>query len=281
MRGRIFDIEEFAVFDGPGIRSVVFLKGCPLRCQWCHNPEGLDAGPTRVTQIALCAHCGACDAVCPSPARCVGCGKCKDACPKNIISIAGVETEAAEVASKVLKNAKLLQMNGGGVTFSGGEPLMQPDFLLDVRSRLSSLHACMETSGYAPGEVFSRAASAMDFVIMDVKLVDSAAHLRYTGVDNARILENLRWLKASNIPFRVRVPLIPGVTDTRENLSAVAALLPDVKTLEKVELLPYHRAAGAKYASVRRVYAPEFDPERPVNADVSPFVRLGIPAEAL
>ena len=281
MKGRIFDIEEFAVFDGPGIRSVVFMKGCPLRCQWCHNPEGLDTGPTRVTKVALCAHCGACDAVCPSPAKCTGCRKCEDACPKRLISVAGIETDAADVAARVLKNADLLRMNGGGVTFSGGEPLMQPDFLMELRSLLGSLHACMETSGYAPGEVFSRAASAMDFVIMDVKLADPDAHRRYTGAGNAPILKNLFWLKSSGIPFRVRVPLIPGVTDIDENLSATAALLKGAKALEKVELLPYHRAAGAKYASVRRVYMPEFDPERSVNADISPFVRLGIPAEVL
>ncbi|MEA5014212.1 MAG: glycyl-radical enzyme activating protein [Candidatus Limiplasma sp.] len=281
MRGSLFDIEEFAVYDGPGIRSVVFLKGCPLRCPWCHNPEGLCPGPQRVTSVGLCAHCGACDAVCPSPQRCLGCGRCEAACPKGCVHVAGRPVEAQAVARRVLANGELLRLNGGGVTFSGGEPLLQPDFLLELRQEMASLHACVETSGYAKEEDFRRVAQAMDLVILDVKLADPLGHRRYTGVDNGPILANLRWLKESGKPFRIRVPLIPTLTDSLENLQATARLLAGAKALEKVELLPYHKAAGAKYASVGLAYRPPFPVDHPPQIHTQPFTDLGMEVTVL
>ncbi len=281
MKGSVFDIEEFALFDGPGIRSVVFLKGCPLRCSWCHNPEGLAPGPQRVTMRSLCAHCGACDAACPSPEKCTGCGACARACPKGCVHIAGLPAEAGEIARRVLANEALLRMNQGGVTFSGGEPLLQPDFVLELRELTRPLHALIETSGYAPEETFRRVASAMDFVIMDVKLADAAKHKRFTGADNAPILRNLTWLKQSGLPFRVRVPLIPTVNDDLDNLRATAALLEGAKALEKVELLPYHRAAGAKYGSVGLSYQPAFPAEAAPEIHPEPFQEFGVEVSVL
>lgn len=131
--GLVFDIEEFAVFDGPGIRCAVFMKGCPLRCMWCHNPEGLAPHPQRVVTKSLCVSCGECMKICPSPEKCVGCGKCVDVCPRGAIRIAGTRMTAKEVADRINKQAKILAMNGGGVTFSGGEVMMQPDFVVAVR----------------------------------------------------------------------------------------------------------------------------------------------------
>ncbi|MEG1775728.1 MAG: glycyl-radical enzyme activating protein [Clostridia bacterium] len=281
MKGSVFDVEEFAVFDGPGIRSVVFLKGCPLQCSWCHNPEGLRAGPQRVTMLSLCAHCGACDAVCPSPTQCVGCGRCEAACARGCVHIAGMPVEAAEVAARVLANERLLTMNGGGVTFSGGEPLLQPEFVLELRECMRTLHACIETSAFAREDVFQRVAHAMDYVIMDVKLVDAQRHKRYTGVDNAPILRNLRWLKQSGIPFRVRVPLIPTVNDSLENMEATAALLEAAPALHKVELLRYHSAAGAKYPSVGLAYGPDFPVAQAPRVYTEPFVQRGMEVEIL
>ena len=196
--GLVFDIEEFAVFDGPGIRCAVFVKGCPLHCMWCHNPEGLAPHPQRVVTLSLCEHCGACREVCPSKERCIGCGRCVSVCPKGAIRIAGTRMTAGEVAAKIRRQAKVLNMNGGGVTFSGGEVLMQADFVVAVRKLVPEVHALIETSGFARPEVFAKLAGAMDMVIMDVKIVDPALHKRYIGVDNTLILQNLEQLKRMN-----------------------------------------------------------------------------------
>jgi len=281
MKGIVFDIEEFAVFDGPGIRSAVFLKGCPLRCMWCHNPEGLSPQPQRVVTRALCVGCGACEAACPSPGHCTACGACVFVCPQGCLRIAGKEMDAEEVAGRVRRHEKLFAMNGGGVTFSGGEPLLQPDFVLAVRGLLPGLHACLETSGYAPPETFARVARAMELVLFDIKLVDPTQHRRYTSTDNAPILKNLQWLKDSGIPFRARVPLIPTVTDTAQNLAATAALLTGAKALEKVELMRYNRAAGAKYAGVGLAYAPDFPQDAEPAPHIDLFKEASLPCEIL
>jgi len=188
---------------------------------------------------------------------------------------------AEEVASKIRRNAPILAMNGGGVTFSGGEVMLQPDFVIAVRRLVPDVHALIETSGFASAEVFSRVASEMDMVIMDIKIVDPLLHKRYTGVDNAQILSNLLWLKSSGILFRIRIPLIPTVNDTYQNMEATAALLENSKNLEKVELLPYNRAAGAKYAGVGLEYKPDFPEDRSPQIITEPFERRGIAVEVL
>lgn len=279
--GLVFDIEEFAVFDGPGIRCAVFLKGCPLRCMWCHNPEGLEPRPQRVVTQSLCMHCGACDAVCPSPEKCIGCGKCVNVCPKGCIRIAGTRMTARKVADKIARQAKILAMNGGGVTFSGGEVLLQSDFVIAVRKLVPDVHALIETSGFASEDRFRALCDAMDMVIMDVKIVDPALHKAYTGVDNAPILRNLEALKGMNKPFRIRVPLIPTVNDTPENMEATAKLLEGAQTLEKVELMRYNKAAGAKYSGVGMAYQPTFPEQQDPQIWREPFERRGIRVEIL
>lgn len=275
MIGKIFDIEEFAVYDGPGIRTVIFFKGCPLRCMWCHNPEGLDFAPTRITKVRLCTHCGACNSVCPGGGKekCTGCQRCVSACRQNLISIAGLDVKADDVAARVMKNAEILRMNEGGVTFSGGEPLMQPEFLLEIRSLLSPMHAAIETSGYADEGVFSRVISHLDYVIMDLKIIDGDRHEKYTGVRNDKILRNLIQLKESGVPFQISIPLIPGVNDDYENMEKTASLIEGAKHLRRVALLPYHRAAGAKYESAGKIYAPSFNPDRMPDIVKTPFLK--------
>ncbi len=281
MQGTIFDIKQLAVFDGPGIRTTVFLKGCPLRCQWCHNPEGLSFMPQLMVSQNGCLHCGKCREACPSPEHCVNCGKCVQACPLRLRKICGTRMESEELARIILKDKDYLAAMNGGVTFSGGEPAAQPDFLLECLRMLSSMHRAIETSGYCDPGKFRELLGELDYIIMDIKLVDGELHKHYTGVDNARILENLRQVKECGKPFRIRIPVIPGVNDFKENFEATADLLTDAPTLETVELLPYHQTAGAKYEMVGAVYQPEFDTTQPPNMNELPFKERGIPVKCL
>lgn len=276
VEGVIFDIEEFAVFDGPGIRGCVFVKGCPLRCAWCHNPEGLKRDIQRAVTRSMCIGCGACEEVCPSPGGCTACGACVNVCPKGCISMVGERTDSARVARTIGAHADILRASGGGVTFSGGEPMAQSGFIVDIRRRLGGLHALIETSGYAPPGVFARVIAEMDMVIMDIKHMDDDAHRRYTGVSNEGIQRNLSTLKSSGIPFRIRVPLIPAVNDSAENMRSTAAALEGARSLEKVELLRYNRAAGGKYPMLDLNYSPPFPEDAEPSIFTEPFTDMGI-----
>ena len=280
MQGLIFDIEEFAVYDGPGIRTAVFFKGCPLRCNWCHNPEGLLPRPQRVVS-SLCMHCGKCREVCPTPDHCTACGRCAQVCPRNCIRIAGKYWTSDELAAKLLANAPLLKMNGGGITFSGGECSLQTDFILEVRPKLGDLHCAIETCGHADPSQFCRLITAMDLVLFDIKHIDPVIHKQYTGVDNHLIRQNLNTLIASGIPFISRIPVIPGVNDTEENLTETARWLAGASNLIMVELLPYNKAAGAKYQSVGMTYAPIFDEAKEPRLLTEPFALYNIPVKIL
>ena len=275
MQGLVFDIEEFALFDGPGIRTAVFMKGCPLRCNWCHNPEGLRLKPDRVVS-SLCVQCGRCKTVCAHPDGCIACGECVSVCPRGCIRIAGQWWEAKDLADKILQNAPILKMNGGGVTFSGGECSLQTPFLLEVCSYLGDLHKAIETCGHAPEEKFRQLLGAVDLVMFDIKHTDPAMHKLHTGVDNRLIRKNLQQLIDSGVPFIARVPVIPGVNDSAENLRQTALWVKDAPNLLHVELLPYNKAAGGKYRSVGMEYAPQFDVERSPNLQSECFEELGV-----
>ena len=231
MKGTVFSIEEFAINDGPGIRTTVFLKGCPLRCEWCHNPEGLSPKPQIMQK-------------------------------KDGAEMCGKEMEAEELANLLLRNEKILRLNKGGVTFTGGEPLMQSDFLCEVLSLIHPrIHCAMETCGYASSDTFMEVLQGIDFVLFDCKHTDDMAHRKYTRVSNQPILRNLQVLKESGTDFVLRIPLIPGVNDTKENMLAVCDLLTDAPGLKRVELLRYNKLAGAKYGMLGMTYKPCFNVE--------------------
>lgn len=243
--GTIFDIREFTVHDGPGIRTTVFLKGCPLRCSWCQNPEGMSPIPEIMEN--------------PSGKRIVG------------------KLYTSEQLSSILnRQASILSDNGGGVTFSGGEPLAQAAFLAEVMDSLGNLHVLLDTSGYAPESDFRRVVQRCDLVYFDLKLMDRKAHIRHTGVDNSPILRNLSVLASMDIPFVIRVPLIPGVTDTDENLAAIAKGVNRLSGLIRVDLLPYNRAAGGKYLALKRHFCPTYDESRPVHINPDAFEAAGV-----
>lgn len=275
--GVIFDIKEGAIHDGPGLRQTVFLKGCPLRCQWCHNPEGLQVEPQLMASQNGCTHCGKCEVVCPSPEHCAACGACVIACPLRLRAVAGEEISPEALAERLMQNADYYRKTEGGLTFSGGEPLMQPDFVLETLRLLPDwVHTAVETSGYAPPETFASFQEAFDLVMLDLKQMDDALHRRYTGVSNAAIIENAKQLCRGETPFIIRIPVIPGVNDTEAHYRAVAELVQGAPALLQVELLPYHVTAGAKYAMLGQDYLPNFDTERPIRTNLAIFTDHGV-----
>lgn len=249
MIGTIFDIKEMAVHDGPGIRTTVFFKGCPLRCRWCHNPEGLSFEPQLMYKDIRCIDCKNCQKKCQHH-ECQPFGRCIHACPENCLEIAGKRVEAKSLADELRKSADVLGDSFGGFTFSGGEPLAQPEFLLEIIEELKDYHLCIETSGFADSEIFKSIVDKLDFVIMDIKLVDGDAHKKHTGVDNKLILQNFEYLRKCGKPYIVRTPIIPDITDTSENLKAIEEIIGN----SKWEKLPFNAAAGAKYRMLGMEY---------------------------
>lgn len=276
----IFDLKEFAVFDGPGMRQTVFLKGCPLHCQWCHNPEGLLMKTELMVSRISCIQCGQCQKVCEHEA-CIVCGNCVKVCPLRLRKITGLQLTSGELIQLIKENSEYYHRYGGGVTFSGGEPLMQTEFLLETLQGLEGIHKALETSGYASEKSFQSVVKRMDYVMMDIKLFDSQLHKKYIGTDNKQILANAKYLCNGSTPFMIRIPLIPGVNDNEENYKNTAQWLAGAKALEKVELLPYHKTAGAKYTMLGREYAPEFNTEQPVQIINGIFEKYDIRSSVL
>jgi len=268
--GMIFDLRRFSIHDGPGLRTTVFFKGCPLRCLWCHNPESQDPRPERIERPERCLHCGACLNACPQhaitaadgrmltdPACCTRCGACVEACFSEARQMVGRLQTAADVLAEIERDQLFFDQSGGGATFSGGEPLLQPDFLFDLLQgcRARGIHTALDTCGQASWETLERIFPAVDLFLYDLKLMDAARHTRYTGVSNVRILDNLRRLAATGSAIWLRVPVIPGVNDDGENLAALGAFAASLAGVQQVTLLPYHRAAAGKYERLGAAYA--------------------------
>lgn len=281
MLGTVFSIEEFSVYDGPGIRTTVFLKGCPLRCSWCHNPEGQEKTPEIVRSPNGCIMCGECEKhATKHNGRFIYTQTSIDKCPQNLLRICGKEYQSDELCKKLLKNEIILK-NGGGITFSGGEPFAQAQFLFECLAQLKGkLHTAIQTSGYCAPEIFREALTLSDFFLFDLKLFDKEEHISHTGVSNSDILQNFSLLAKSGRDFIVRIPLIPTVTDTKENITAIAELL-RCHGVHYAELLPYNKMAGAKYAMTGRKYTPLFDESTVVSERTDIFDSHGIKTKIL
>ena len=246
LEATIFDIQRFSVHDGPGIRTTVFFKGCPLRCRWCHNPEGLHREP----QLQYCA------------GDCIGCGRCGDRadltsaerCPSGALRICGRNYSVDAVMEAVLRDLDFYG-DDGGITCSGGECLLQADFVAELlrRAKACGLHTAIDTCGYVPWSAFEKTRDVCDLYLYDIKCIDPILHRTHTGVDPARILDNLRRLSETNARIHLRVPVIPGFNDNEEELSAIAAIAAQIPDAP-VTLIPYHTLGASKYASLGMVY---------------------------
>jgi len=262
-KGIIFNVQRFSTEDGPGVRTTVFFKGCPLRCAWCHNPEGLSPKPEVVWYRVKCQGYGDCVMACPNGAltpapegmrvdrgKCRGCGICARACPTGALEVLGREVSSVELAEELARDREFFVTSGGGVTFSGGECLAQPDFLFETAGRLreQGIHVALDTSGLAPRSVFEKALSLADLVLYDIKLIDPGRHRQATGADNRLILDNARLLARSGVRFWVRFPVIPGYTDDDENVRAVSEFIArEMPGVERVDFLAYNNLCEADY----------------------------------
>jgi pyruvate formate lyase activating enzyme len=283
--GLVFNIQRYSIHDGPGIRTTVFLKGCPLDCWWCHNPEGRAPQAEVVVVEGRCMRCGECRAACPQgkgvrnlfsenaqiapkshfpekrfltpflaepPLRCARCGACVEACPTGARQMVGRRMTVAEVMAEVLKDRVFYEESGGGVTFSGGEPLLQPRFLAALLRdcRAAGIHSAVDTCGFAPQADLLAVAPLADLFLYDLKGMDEARHVQYTGTSNVSVLENLQALGQVHPAIWIRVPIIPGVNDNADQLDALARCAAATPGVRQVNVLPYHEAGAYKSSRV-------------------------------
>lgn len=271
--GTVFDIMRFCIHDGPGIRTTVFLKGCPLKCWWCHNPEGQSAKPEIFARVDRCIGCGACVEACKVDAvgksHCIRCGDCVKVCHTGARELVGQVMTVEQVMEQIEKDIIFYDESGGGVTFSGGDPLMQPDFLVALLKQCKALEirTAVETSGCAKPEVLKRVAEYVDLFLYDVKAMSDKVHKDSTGVSNELVLDNLRELSAYHKNIEIRFPVIPGVNDDNENAAALAELASSLK-VKGVHLLRYHSAGSEKYRNLNKTYIME-DIEPPTDAKMA------------
>ncbi len=268
-----FDIKRYAINDGPGIRTTVFFKGCSLRCQWCHNPESFSPELEKMFSAAKCIGCGECVRACPNQAceltaagivtdaaLCQLCGRCAEVCPAAATEMSGRSLTVADLMTVIKKEITFFDQSGGGVSFSGGEPLLFPDFLLELLQQCGQLqiHRTIDTAGHVPPETMLAVAEHAEHFLYDLKMMDSDKHEQFTGVDNVLILSNLVALAKTGRAIDIRIPLIGGVNDDVDNLEKSAVFIAQLPgPAKRVDVLPFHNVAGNKYAKLGRVVGPD------------------------
>lgn len=269
IKGVIFNIQHYSIHDGPGIRTTVFLKGCPLRCRWCQNPESQDSKPVIFFNAEKCTGCGMCREACPEAAiriidgksatdrgLCKGMGKCAEICPNEARSLMGRYMSGAEVFEDVNSDAIFYQNSGGGITLSGGDPVGQPAFSIDIlkRCRDAGIHTALETCGFAKWDILKSILEYTDLVLYDIKHMDPARHKQYTGASNKLILDNAKRIRLEfKLPVLARLPIVPGYNDSPENMSTSAQFIASELGKEvQVHLLPYHRLGETKYEMMEK-----------------------------
>lgn len=270
MEGCVFNIMKYSIHDGPGIRTTVFMKGCPLTCWWCHNPESQQVKRQVVRFPDRCIGCGKCAEACTTGAiaiedkrmkvdikKCISCGSCAEVCYAGAVEMAGKAMTAAEVIKEVEKDNIFYEESGGGVTFSGGEPFMQPEFLLEMlRScKKKGIHTTVDTCGFVKKDILGEHSEFIDLFLYDLKMMDDAKHKKYTGVSNELILNNLKELTKLGKRIFIRIPIIPGINDDDANLEETGKFLSALNGIEQINVLPYHNIAMEKYKRLGEEYS--------------------------
>lgn len=264
MKGKIFDIQRGSFVDGPGIRTTVFFKGCNLKCAWCHNPESQNFATQMMFYKDKCTNCGICKSICEHPDNCILCGKCAIYCPNDARKICGDEYSCDEILKEILNDASYYKNSGGGVTFSGGECMLQIDFLKEmlIKCKENGINTAIDTAGNVPFSYFEEILPYTDTFLYDVKCIDNTLHKKYTEADNFLILENLSKLLRLDKEIVIRVPVIHGVNDNKEEILTIKDFINKYKKDVKIELLPYHSLGESKYYALNMNFSPFSAPSK-------------------
>ena len=265
----VFNIQKFCINDGPGIRTTVFLKGCPLDCTWCHNPESKSQKPEIMYNARLCIECGLCEKACDKGCHsfsegvhifnreaCISCGACSDACRSKALECAGYKADADEIIKDVMRDKEFYDTSGGGITLSGGEPMLQFSFAKEIltKAKEKGLHTCIETCGYAPREHFEKIAPYVDIFLYDYKLTDENEHIKYTGVSNKKIIENLYYLDSLGKSIILRCPIIPNINDNAVHFRGIADIANALRGVTEINIEPYHPLGKSKAEQLGKTY---------------------------